>query len=92
MLHDILWYALGITVFASWYLYIFETLPKIRKRRTIYLSDWGFSAFKPMKNLNEYKDICEQENKSLIWYRAQQYLILAFIGIAILWILIPPDK
>ena len=84
MLHDILWYALGIIVFASWYLYIFETLPKIRKHRTIYLRDWGFSAFQPLKNLKEYKAICEQENKSLIWYRAQLYLLCSFIGVVLL--------
>ena len=91
-MHDSLWYILGLIALASWCLYAFETLPKIRKRRTIYLSDWGFSPFKPLKNLNEYKNICEQENKSLIWYRAQLYLILAFMGIGILWILIPLKK
>lgn len=84
MLHDILWYALGIIVFASWYLYIFEILPQIRERRTIYLRDWGFSPFQPLKNLNEYRGICEQEDKSLIWYRVQLYLLFAFIGIGML--------
>jgi len=84
MIHDILWYVLGFIAFASWYLYIFETLPKIRKRRTIYLRDWGFSAFQPLKNLNEYKNICEQDNESLIWYKAQLYLLFSFIGIGVL--------
>jgi len=70
--------------FASWYLYVFETLPKIRKRRTIYLRDWGFSAFQPLKNLNEYKNICEQQNESLIWYKAQLFFIYSFIAVGLL--------
>lgn len=77
----ILWYLLGFITFASWYLYVFETLSKIRRRRNIYLRDWGFSAFQPMKNLKEYRDICEQENESLKWYKAQVYLSYSFIGV-----------
>jgi hypothetical protein len=76
-MHDFFWYTAVTIVFASWYLYIFETLPKIRKRRTIYLRDWGFGAFQPFKNLIEYKQICEQENQTLTWYKAQIYLIYA---------------
>ena len=66
MTDDILWYTLVFIILAVWYLYIFETLPNIRKRRNIYLRNWGFGAFQPLKNLFEYKIICEQENKNLI--------------------------
>ena len=84
MIQDLLWYLLGFITFAYWYLYLFETLPKIRKRRTIYLRDWGFSAFQTYKNLNEYKEICEQQNESLIWYKAQVYLIYSFVAVGLL--------
>jgi hypothetical protein len=84
MIDDILWYTLVFIIIAIWYLYIFETLPNIRKHRTIYLRDWGFSAFQPLKNLFEYRTICEQEDKSLIWYKAQLYLLYSFIGIFLL--------
>ena len=88
MLQDILWYIIVFIALAGWYLYIFETLPKIRKRRTVYLRDWGFSAFQPLKNLDEYRDICEEENESLIWYKVQLYLLFSFVGIGILSIVI----
>ena len=85
MFDKFLEYTAVTIVFASYYLYIFETLPKIRKHRRIYLRDWGFGL--PFKNLFEYKQICEQENKSLIWYKAQLYLIYAFVGIIILFLI-----
>jgi hypothetical protein len=88
-MHDSLWYMLGIIAFVNWYLYVFETLSKIRKYRTIYLSDWGFSAFKPLKNLNEYKEICERENESLVWYKIQIFLLFSFICIGAIWVLLP---
>ena len=88
MIHDILWYAAGIIVFAFYYLYIFETLPKIRKYRKLNLRDWGFGAFQPFRNLHEYRDICEQNNESILWYRAQIYLLYGFIGVVLLGALI----
>ena len=88
MLHDILWYIILFIVFAGWYLYIFETLPKIRKRRTVYLRDWGFGAFQPLKNLNEYRNICEEENESLIWYKVQLLLLFSFIVLGVLSIVL----
>ena len=57
MLHDILWYTIVSIVFASWYLYIFETLSKIRKYRSLYLRDWGFGAFQPFKNLARQENL-----------------------------------
>ena len=87
IIDDISWYTLVFIIFAIWYLYIFEILPNIRKHRTIYLRDWGFGAFQPLKNLFEYKTICEQENKSLIWYKTQIYLLYSFVGVLLLSIL-----
>ena len=87
-MNDILWSITGIITFVSWYLYVFETLPKIRKHRNVYLRDWGFSVFQPARNLTEYKKICEEENQSLIWYKAQIYLVFAFIGVGLISIFI----
>jgi hypothetical protein len=87
-MHDILWYLFSFMAFASWCLYVFEMLPKIRKQRAIYLRDWGFSAFKPLQNINEYKKICEKENQSLIWYKVQLFLIYSFIVIGLVEIII----
>ena len=87
MLHDIIWYIILFIVFAGWYLYIFETLPKIRKRRIVHLRDWGFSAFQPFKNLSEYRNICEEENESLVWYKVQLYLLFSFIGMCMLFVI-----
>ena len=86
-MHDYLWYAMGAIVFLNWYLYYFEVLPKIKKYRQLYLRDWGFSAFHPLNNLNEYRDICEKENESLIWYNTQRYSLYIFVGTGAIWVL-----
>ncbi|CAB1058291.1 hypothetical protein D1BOALGB6SA_3047 [Olavius sp. associated proteobacterium Delta 1] len=85
MINKFLGYTAITIVFALYYLYIFETLSKIRERRIIYLRDWGFGL--PFKNLFEYRQICEQENYPLIWYKAQLYLIYAFLGTIILFVI-----
>ena len=69
-----------VIVLASIYLYIFETLAKIGKYRNLNLSDWGFGAFQPFENLHEYRNICERNNETLLWYKIQIYLFYAFIG------------
>jgi hypothetical protein len=85
MIDKFLAYTAVTIVFALYYLYIFEALPTIRKRRIIYLRDWGFGL--PFKNLFEYKQICEQENHPLVLYKAQLYLIYAFLGTSILFLI-----
>jgi len=52
-MHDFLWYLLCIIAILNWWLYITRILPKLREYRTIYLRDWGFSLFQPLKNLKE---------------------------------------
>ena len=81
MLNDFLGQTAVIIVLASWYLYVFETLSKIRKYRKLKMRDWGFGAFQPFKNLMEYKQICERNNDSLLWYKAQIYLFYAFLSL-----------
>ncbi len=34
--------------------------------------------FSLLKNLNEYKNICEQQNESLIWYKAALSILLIY--------------
>lgn len=89
MFQTFIWDIGGIIVLASLYLYIFETLPKIRKFRNLDLSDWGFGAFQPFKNLHEYKVICERYNENLLWYKAQIYLFYAFVGTSLVGFLVP---
>jgi len=62
-------------------------LPKLRGRRKLFLRDWGFSLFQPIKNLFEYKTICERENESLIWFKIQVFLGVAFFVVAFIDIL-----
>ena len=80
-------YLIGFIVLLGWYLYVTTILPKLRIRRKLFLRDWGFSLFQPMKNLFEYKAICERENGSLIWFKIQIILIVAFFLVAFLDIL-----
>ncbi len=89
MIHDFIWYTAGAIVFASYYLYIFETLAKIRKYRKLNFSDYGFGAFQPFRNMHEYRDICERNNENLLWYKAQIYLLYSFVVVGLLGVLIP---
>jgi len=75
-------YLIAFIVLSSWFLYVTIILSKLRKHRKLFLSDWGFSFFQPMKNLFEYKKICQKENRSLIWFNVQVFLLLAFFLIA----------
>jgi hypothetical protein len=83
-LQDLIWNIGIVIIGAIYYLYIFETLAKIRKVRKLNLSDWGFGAFQPYRNLFEYKEICERNNENLIWYKAQIYLVYAFVALMII--------
>ncbi len=80
-------YLIGFIVLLGWYLYVTTVLPKLRSRRKLFLRDWGFSPFQPMKNLFEYKAICERENESLIWFKIQIFLIVTFFLVAFIVIL-----
>jgi len=80
-------YFIGFIVLLGWYLYVTTVLPKLRSRRKLFLRDWGFSLFQPMKNLFEYKAICEREKEPLIWFKIQIFLIVAFFLVAFIDIL-----
>ena len=87
-MNDFLWYLLGFIVASIWFIYVFVTLPKIRENRTVYLSDWGFGLVKPFKTLLEYKELCKRDNEPLTWFKAQVFLLAAFLIVGTLWIII----
>jgi len=83
-MHDFLWYLLCIIAILNWWLYITRILPKLREYRAIYLRDWGFSLFQPLKNLKEYRSICSKEDIPLTWFNTQVFLLAVFIVIAVI--------
>jgi len=80
---DLVWNICGSIVITIWIIHVLKILPKVRKTRTIYLRDWGF-GFGAYKVFFEYKELCQKDNESLIWYKTQIYLFFTFILICLI--------
>ena len=96
-MNDSLWYLLGFIAITNWLIYVTIIMPSLRRKRTIYLKDWGFSPFQPLRNLFEYKSTCERENTSLIWFKTQilllmVFIVLGFLTVFIFWLIKTPHN
>ncbi|RJP85300.1 MAG: hypothetical protein C4518_16915 [Desulfobacteraceae bacterium] len=76
---DAIWQMLLIDGVANWLIYVAVILPKVREKRAINLRDRGFWAGNPVKTLMEYKEICEEDNESTLWFQIQICLIFVFM-------------
>ena len=78
MSHSI-WQILMIVVVANWLIYVAVILPKVRGKRTPSVRDREDGLENPVKTLMEYKELCEKDNESTIWFQVQLCLVSVFV-------------
>jgi len=76
---DSIWQILLIDGIANWLIYVAVILPKVREKRAINLRDRDFWSGNPVKTLMEYKELCEKDNESTLWFHVQICLIFVFV-------------
>ena len=86
-MRDSIWQILMIIVIANWLIYVAVILPKVREKRPTDFRDRGVGSGNPLKILMKYKERCEKDNESTIWFQVQLCLIFVFFLFCALGIL-----
>ena len=86
-MRDSIWQILMIVVIANWLIYVAAILPKVREKRSKDFRDKGAGPGNPLKILMAYKELCEKDNESTIWFQVQICLIFVFVLFCVLGIL-----